>query len=175
MNNQELLEYNKNRVVSQICIATDREIDEVLQEWVDILKVGPWTVYELSDETIQDPRWNDEPVTEPFKYKCALATYGNIQVEIVQPISGFTGATPFVDRVGTGFQHFKEKISDEDIEGKIEEFKAAGLKGTNSGHIAADYFYNFDSESTLGVAFEVGNGAPDIEFDKDKYYVFPRE
>ena len=175
MNNQELLEYNKNRKVTQICIATDREIDEVLQEWVDKLKVGPWTVYELSNETIQEPMWDDEPVTEPFLYKCALATYGNIQVEIVQPISGFSGASPFVERVGTGFQHFKEQISDEDMQSKIEEFKAVGLRGTNSGHISADYFYNFDSESTLGVAFEVGNAAPDIEFDEEKFYIFPRE
>jgi len=173
--NKELLEYNKHRKVCQICLATNREIEEVLQEWVDILKVGPWTVIEMSGETIDDPRWNDDPDTESFLYKCAVAMYGNIQVEIVQPIYGRSMTSAFVERVGTGLQHFKEAIPDENMQSRILELKDAGLIPTNSGRLGADYFYNFDSESTLGFSLELGNYAQDIKMKEGKYYIFPRE
>jgi hypothetical protein len=175
MTNKELLEYNKHRKVCQICLATDRDLDEVLQEWVDILKVGPWTVVEVSNETVTDPRWNGKPVTEPFMYKCATAMYGNIQMEIVKPCYGVTMAEDFVKRKGTGLQHFKEYIADEDMQERISELLAAGLQRTNSGHFSTDYFCNFDSEKALGFSLEVGNFAQDVILPEGKYYIFPRE
>lgn len=175
MTNRELLEYNKNRRICQICLATDRDLEEVLREWVDILKVGPWTVVEVSNETVTDPRWNGEPVTESFRYLCATAIYGNIQVEIVKPLDGVTMASGFVKRNGTGLQHFKEYISDEDMEARIGELLAAGLKRTNSGYFSTDYFCNFDSEAVLGFSLEIGNYAQDVTLPEGKYYIFPRE
>lgn len=174
MTNQELLEYNKNRKICQICLATDRDLVEVLQEWVDVLKVGPWTVVEISNETVRDPCWNGKSVTEPFMYKCATAMYGNIQIEIVKPYYGVTMATSFVERNGTGLQHFKEYVSNEDMESRIGELLAAGLERTNSGHLSTDYFCNFDSEKILGFSLEVGNYAHDVELPEGKYYIYPR-
>lgn len=175
MTNQELREYNKNREICQICIATNRDLEEVLQAWVDILKVGPWTVVELSNETVPDPKWNDTPITEPFKFLCATAMYGNIQIEIVKHCYGHTLAGDFCAKHGTGLQHFKEKISDENMQVSIDALVAAGLRPTFAGHIDTDYFCNFDSESVLGFALEVGNYAQGLKFPAGKSYTFPRE
>ena len=174
MTNRELLEYNKNREICQICICVKENIEKVLDEWVNRLKVGPWTVITLTNKNVQRATMNGVPITEPFKYYCALAMYGNVQIEITQPVYGPFVGEGFLERTGGGLQHFKEKISDEVMGEKIKELNEAGLKTTFEGHIAADWFCNFESESSLGFSLEIGNFA-DIELPKDMYYIYPRE
>lgn len=175
MTNKELLEYNKNRYICQICLATDRDLEEVLDEWVRVLKIGPWTVVEISNETVTEPEWNGKQVTEPFMYKCATAMCGNIQFEIVKSYYGVTMASDFVARHGTGLQHFKEYIPDEKMQETIDALLATGLERTNAGHFSTDYFCNFDSEKVLGFSLEVGNFAQDVVLPEGKYYIYPRE
>lgn len=174
MTNAELIEYNKNRNVCQICIATRRNIEEVLDEWIEKLHIGPWTVLTMSDETVLDPRHNGVKVEGKFKFYCALAMYGNIQIEILQPVYGYFPAQAFLDRTGGGLQHFKERFStDEEMEAKVHELEAMGIQKTFSGGIQKDRFCNFDTEKTLGFALEYGNFA-DIELG-DMAYTYPRE
>ncbi|GHV64013.1 hypothetical protein AGMMS49587_15530 [Spirochaetia bacterium] len=174
MTNAELLEYNKHREICQICIAVDRDILTVLDEWVDKLKVGPWTVMTMSNETVRDACLGGTPITEPFKYFCALAMYGNVQIEIVQNVYGPVPAQEFLARRGEGLQHFKEKISDTNMDARVMELEAVGFARTFSGGIKEDVFINFDTERSLGCALEIGNYA-DISVTKDMYFIYPRE
>jgi hypothetical protein len=174
MTNKELLEYNKDRNICQICIATNRDIEKVLDEWVDKLKVGPWNVLTLSNETLGHAYMGGKEITEPFKCYCALAMYGNIQIEIVQPVYGDCFVDGFLERAGEGLQHFKEKIPDSDMDEKIKELEAAGFPKTFWGGLKEDRFCNFDSEGSLGFSLEIGNFA-DITLTDDMYYVYPRE
>lgn len=174
MTNAELLEYNKHREVCQICICVKDNIEKVLDEWVQRLKVGPWTVITLTDKNIDRVTMRGKPVTEPFMYYCALASYGNIQIEITQPVYGPFVGDSFLKRTGGGLQHFKEKISDDKMTDKITELENSGLERTFEGHIAADWFCNFDSEKYLGFSLELGNFA-DIQLPEDMYYLYPRE
>lgn len=183
MTNRELFEYNQNRKVVQICIATMQEIDDVLKYWVEVMKVGPWRVSTLSDETIQNPAFDGEPMTEPFRYKCAGAQYGNVQIEIVQPLGGKTMADKFLKRVGYGIHHFKEKIADEEFEAFQERMSALGIHQSSAGNIGADKFCVFDTDDLLGFSLEIGNAAnfgvyPDPA-NLSKYppgtYIYPRE
>ncbi len=174
MTNAELIEYNKNRKVCQICIATNREIEEVIDEWVDKLKVGPWTVMTMSDETISDPRFGGEKIEGKFKFYCALAMYGNVQIEILQPVYGFFPAEEFLARTGGGLQHFKEQFdTDEEMQRKVQELEALGIRKTFSGGLKEDRFCNFDTEDTLGFALEYGNFA-NITITDDMAYTYPR-
>lgn len=174
MTNKELLEYNKNREVCQICIATRRPIEEVLDEWIDKLKVGPWNVITISDETVTDAFHAGKKIEGKFKFYCALAMYGNIQIEIVQPVYGYFFAEDFLNRTGGGLQHFKEKIATEKMPEKIRELEAEGYVQTFAGGIKEDRFCNFDTESSLEFSLEIGNFA-DITLTDDMYYVYPRE
>lgn len=175
MTNKELLEYNKNRKVCQICIATRRNIEEVMDEWIDKLKVGPWTVLTMSDETVLNPRHGDEKVEGKFKFYCALAMYGNIQIEIIQPVYGYFPAEDFLNRTGGGLQHFKEQYSsDEEMDAKVKELEMMGFAKTFSGGLKEDRFCNFDTEASLGFSLELGNFA-NITLSDDMSYIYPRE
>lgn len=175
MTNTELIEYNKKRKVCQICIATRRNIEEVLDEWIDKLKVGPWTVLTMSDETVLNPCHGDKKVEGKFKFYCALAMYGNIQIEILQPVYGYFPAEDFLNRTGGGLQHFKEQFStDEEMQVAVKQMEAMGIRKTFNGGIKEDRFCNFDSESVFGFAIEYGNFA-NITLSDDMAYIYPRE
>jgi hypothetical protein len=175
MTNAELLEYNRHRKVCQICIAVERDLEAVLDEWVDKLKVGPWTVLTISDENVIDPRVNGKPLEGKFKYYCALAMYGNVQIEIVKSVYGYFPAGDFLKRTGGGLQHFKEQFSsDEKMAEKARELELAGYPKTFSGGLKEDRFCNFDTERSLGFALEIGNFA-NISLTEDMYYIYPRE
>jgi hypothetical protein len=169
----ELLEYNKNRQICQICLVTP-DLEETLKEWVEILKVGPWKVITLSDETITDAMLGGKKIEEPFKYYCAVSMFGSTQIEIVQPCYGFTIYNDFLAKTGGGLHHFKEKIADNMLDEKINEFAMAGIKTTFSGHFREDVFVNLDTPDKLHFTFELGNFA-DITLPESIYYVYPKE
>lgn len=175
MSNEELLKSSADRRVCQICLVTRRDIEEVMDEWIDKLKVGPWKVISISDENVIDPRVGDEPLQGKFKYLCALATYGNVQIEIMKPVYGYFPAQDRLDRCGEGLQHFKEQfLSNEAMQQRIRELEGLGYKKMFNGGLREDRFCLFDTEGSLGFTLELGNFA-DITLDESEYYLYPRE
>ena len=174
MTNQELREYNKNRRICQICVATTRDIEDILNEWVTKLKVGPWTVATLCNDTLAFGYWGDKEAVEPYKYICATAMYGDVQIEVVQPVYGKGMVDSFLARAGYGLQHFKEYVPDEKMDETVKYLESCGYAKTWWGGIKEDRFVNFDTESSLGFALEIGNFA-DIQLDEGTYYIYPRE
>ena len=173
MNCAELLEYNKNRQICQICLVTPN-LEETLREWIEILKVGPWKVIVLSDETIIDTKLDGKKIEEPFKYFCAISMFGKTQIEIVQPCYGFTIYNEFLAKTGGGLHHFKEKISDNKLDEKLKEYAQVGIKTTFSGSFREDLFVNLDTQEKLHFTFELGNFA-DITLPEEMYYTYPSE
>lgn len=157
MTNKELLEYNKNRRIAQICLCTDRRLEDVLDQWIDKLKVGPWGIVEMSNETLKYCGWGNDEIKEPFKYLCACAMFGNIQIEIIQKVYGPFMGEKFLQKCGEGLQHFKEVFSEEEFEHAVEKYEEAGFEKTFYGGIGDNKFCNFDSDPFVGFTFEVGN------------------
>jgi hypothetical protein len=161
--------------VCQICIAVERDLEAVLDEWVDKLKVGPWTVLTISDENVIDPSGKRQTAGGKFKYYCALAMYGNVQIEIVKSVYGYFPAGDFLSVRAAACSTFKEQFSsDEKMAEKARELELAGYPKTFSGGLKEDRFCNFDTERSLGFALEIGNFA-NISLTEDMYYIYPRE
>ncbi len=162
------------RFVCQVCLASERNIEDVLHEWVDKLQVGPWTVLTLNNDNVQNPIMNGQPVTHPFSYKCATALYGNIQIEIVQPEYGVPALQQFVEQKGAGLQHFKECIPDAQQPAYLQHMAQQGVGVAYSGRVLKDTYVNFDTVPTLGLTLEIGNYA-DNPLPEGSYYTYPRE
>ena len=107
MTQQELRDYNKNRKIFQICLVTD-DIEKTVKAWVDIYKVGPWTISTFSNETMSDFKVGGKIVEEPFEFQIAISQIGNIEMEIIQPIKGPNIYFDFLKRKGVGLHHIKE-------------------------------------------------------------------
>jgi len=171
MTNAELAQFNKKRVINQICYVTN-DYKAMIERWYEDFKVGPWTIFAHSDEVTKEVILNGEPVTEPFKFYCAMAYIGDMQIEVIQPVYGPSAYQKFLDEKGPGIHHIKEYVPDERLSDMIEDYKKKGIPVYFQGRFMADLFYYLDSEKSIGAVYEIGN-CPPLEFDPDTISIYP--
>ena len=171
---EKLEEYCKGRRINQICVCTDREVEDILDEWIEKLHIGPWKIIEMSNESLTNFGWGEDEITEPFKYYCCLAQCGNMEFEIIKNVYGPFMGDAFLKAKGEGLQHIKEVFSDEDFPKAVEYYESVGFKKTFYGQVGDNKFCTFDSDSSIGFTIEVGNDlAPDMS--KVKMRIYPEK
>jgi len=133
------------------------DLDRSMAAYWNLLGIGPWDVLRLNQETVRDFTLNGRLVTEPFEFMVAVTPLKNTQFELIQPV---TGPTPYADFLGThgeGLHHLKEEIPEDQIQSVVREYAQSGIPVLSSGRFDDDIFYYFDTRSTLGFIYEVGN------------------
>ena len=173
MTNFELEQYNKKRVINQICFVTN-DYKAMIERWYEDFKVGPWKVFAHCDEITKDVIINGEPVTEPFKFYCAIANIGEMQIEVIQPVYGPSAYQKFLDEKGPGIHHIKERVPDKLLNDTIEDYKKKGLPVYFQGRFMEDLFYYIDSEKSIGAVYEIGN-SPELELDPNIFSIYPSD
>jgi len=173
MNNEELAQYNKNRKINQICYVTN-DYRAMIERWYEDFNVGPWTIFAHSDEVTKDIVLNGEPVNEPFKFYCAFAYIGDVQIEVIQPVYGPSAYQKFLDEKGPGIHHIKEHVPDEILDETLEHYQEKGVDVYFKGKFMEDLFFYLDSEKSIGAVYEIGN-CPPLEFDPNMLSFYPSE
>lgn len=171
MNNEELIEHNKTRKIYQIAVLT-RDIYRTMDAWIENLKIGPWTVLTFTEKTVKDLYVGGELVTEPFKFLIAITTVGDMEFEIIQPVYGPTIYDAFLDSRGEGLHHIKEKVSDEDLPGVLDEYASKGIPVMQTGQFDVDFHYYLDSAAKVDFIYELGN-CPVYDLPADMYEIYP--
>ena len=174
MTQQELRDYNKNRKIFQICLVTD-DIEKTVKAWVDIYKVGPWSISTFSNETMSDFKVGGKIVEEPFEFQIAISHIGNIEMEIIQPIKGPNIYFDFLKRKGVGLHHIKEYFPTDQIEEEVARYADLGIPVTQTGWFAGqDVHYYVDTEDKTGMIMELGN-CPPIDLPEGFFRMYPEE
>ena len=145
---------NERRIV-QICMVV-QDINRSMRKYWEIFNVGPWDVYTFSPHTLSEFKMRGKSV-EDFEYKLALANFGDIQLELIQPVRNVPIYEDFLREKGESIHHIKEIVDEKDIEARVEEFKQRGIEVTVSGKFGQDIFLYLDIEPTLGMIYEIGN------------------
>ena len=172
MDRKQLEELNRNRRICQICLATGREIDDVLKEWVDTLQVGPWKVICFTNEVVREGIMEGKPIDHPFKYYCAVTMVGDIQIEILKPVYGMPVLERFLASGGDNLQHFKLFVPDAETDGFLSRMASFGIPITYAGHFFFFFYCNFGTRETLGFDLEIGNAA-DVDVPEKYVYEYP--
>ena len=89
------------REIVQLSIVV-RDIEKSMEEYWKILGIGPWDIYTFSQETVRDFSLHGQPVKKPFEFMLAVATIGNMQCELIQPVEGSTPYESFLKEKGEG-------------------------------------------------------------------------
>jgi hypothetical protein len=171
MNNDELRELNKRRKIHQLAWVT-RDLEKSMKAWVDNLKVGPWTVLTFTEKTLKYLDVDGKRVTEPFKFLIGISWIGEIQVELIQPVYGPMIYEAFIQKHGEGLHHFKERVSQDDIDEVIKEYKEKGIEVTQTGQFREDFHYYLNTEPKLDFVLELGN-CPLLNLPKDEFPTYP--
>jgi methylmalonyl-CoA/ethylmalonyl-CoA epimerase len=173
MNNEELRALNQKRKIYQIAWVT-RDLEKSMKAWVDNLKIGPWTVLTFTNQSLKYLKVDDKTVTEPFKFLIGISWIGDMQLELIEPVYGPTIYEAFIQKHGEGLHHIKERITDDAIEGVVQEYRDKGIAVTQTGQFETDFHYYLDTEPKVDFIYELGN-CPILQLTPDKFSTYPSE
>ena len=169
----ELKEYNQNRKLIQVSFMV-HDIKKAMDKWIDRLKVGPFMVFDLSNDYVYDTESINGAVDlGNFKVKVAVASMGAVQIELIQPICGMPIYQDFLDNYGEGIHHIKEGYTTtEEFYAGLEEFKNDGFPVLFAGGLNATRFAYLDTIPEFNFIYELGDMVAGDRSIKN-WYLYP--
>lgn len=159
MRNKELLEYNKQRNIFQLGVVV-ANLEEAMNSWISVFKVGPWTVKTLGSQNLTDLVQKKGAVREEcFKYRIALAMIGELQIELLEANAETPIYMDFLKRTGGGIHHIKEMIGDERMGSELASYESIGVQNIFGANYYNSTFNNLNTVKKLGIFIEIGNCA----------------
>lgn len=174
MTNAELTEHNRKRRIYQIAFLVN-DLEGAMKKWVELLQVGPWLVVEMNEKICKGVIEQGRPSTAPFRFHCATAMLGDIQIELIKHDFGVAAYEQWQARHGEGLHHIKEMIPDDRIDQVTAEFAEWGMPLIRAGHFLEDDHRYPDTIPLLGFQLELGNCVEVKSLTPDMYYIYPPE
>jgi methylmalonyl-CoA/ethylmalonyl-CoA epimerase len=143
--------------IRQIALVVE-DVDAAMEQYWTVLGIGPWDVRHFTPDSVRDFRIDGELVQEHFDFVCAVTWVGEVEFELIQPIAGPNIYWDFLRRRGPGLHHIKDVMSDAELPAALDSFAARGIRVMQTGWIDDDVHYYLDTEATLGLVYELGNG-----------------
>jgi methylmalonyl-CoA/ethylmalonyl-CoA epimerase len=144
--------------VLQICVVVADLQKSVKQYW-DIYGIGPWHMM-----TFQPPRMTNMKVRgKPAQYsmKIAVTEMGNIQWELIQPLTGPSIYREFLDKHGEGVHHIAVDVGD--YSKAVAVLKKHKIGTLMSGSLPGESYAYMDTGKTLGTVLELYNRPPGFQ------------
>ena len=86
------------------------DLDEAVRRWSDQLEIGPWTGYRLEPPRLKDMHYHGAEVE--FSFRHAFAWQGELQFELIEPLSGPSIFADHLARHGEGMHHVGTFVGD---------------------------------------------------------------
>jgi hypothetical protein len=122
-----------------------------MERYWNIFGIGPWHIYTFQPPAVTNTTLHGKPAT--FTMKLALTQVGNIQWELIQPLTGKSAYTEFLDKHGEGLHHIACDVGDFDQ--TVATLKKHGIGILMDGRTPADSFAYMDTEEVLGAPLEI--------------------
>lgn len=93
----------------QVAYVVD-DLDAAVRHWSDVLGVGPWQVWTMGPDVLNDLQYGGHPAD--FGFRHALAWSGGLQIELVQPLEGPSIFSDQLASIGPGLNHIGRLVED---------------------------------------------------------------
>jgi len=143
--------------IPQICVVV-RDVQEAMERYWKTFGIGPWQVYTMAPPFMTEMTIREKP--ESYSMRIALAQVGNIQWELIQPLTGQSIYTEFLEQSGEGVHHVLSVVDDYDK--ALAGFKAAGMQPLMGGNWRGATFMYVDARKQLGTIVEIFKANPDF-------------
>ncbi len=130
-----------------------KDLDKSMENYYKYLGIGPWNIYTFAQPALRESMYMGKP--SDHTYRLAITWVGDVQLELIQPLTGHSSYDEFLDKKGEGLHHIKE--FSEDCQKTIEGYKKKGIEVIQSGKFDEDEFYYLNTEPILGILYEIGN------------------
>lgn len=159
-------------VLNQVGIVV-KDVDEVVQNYWNILGIGPWTILTMRMPHIYDRVYRGK--RGRFEMKVALAKVGPVELKLLQPLEGPDICSDFLAEHGEGGHHLQYRVDKKtDVDEHVEIMNKQGFRSIMGGLVADNGSFNYiDATRALGTIWEVAKypdhcTAPSVTYPADE-------
>ena len=148
-----------------------RDSEATAKRYWEAFGIGPWRFYTIDPGNTTDMRFRGRAVQHSFR--AALATFGNLTLELIEPLDGDSVYSEHLQQHGEGLHHLAFAVDDYDS--ARERLEKSGCEELQAGrpHDVNDYAY-FDTVKALGFITELySEDAPGKAFPPPELTVPP--
>ncbi len=157
---QEAVGSEKPKVVQnvkQIGVVVD-DVEKYLKNLTEILGIKPWNIYRYEPKAVDYFEVGGRQLTDNFNFITCCCKMGNMELELMQPVSGENIYWEALKTTGIGIHHIKNVMTDDELKKTVEYFAGKGMGVMQSGKLEGDWHYYIDTKDKLSFILELGNG-----------------
>lgn len=144
--------------VVQIAMVVE-DLEQAMVTYWEVFGIGPWQIYTLQPPEMTEATVREKP--QPYTMRLALATVGNLQWELIQPLTGRSIYKEFLEQRGGGLHHIACTVPD--YEQAAQVLRKRGMPGLMGGTWRGVLYQYFDTEKALGTVVELFKHPADFE------------
>lgn len=130
-----------------------RDLEDGMDRFGAMLGIDEWAVYDFEPPALERTTYRGEET--PQRWQLCIATLGDVDVELIEPIEGENSYTEHLDEHGEGLHHVACFAFD-DPRAVVDSYTDAGVEILQSGVYNGSGFWYMDlREEMNGVIFEV--------------------
>ena len=141
------------------------DIEVACRKWVDELGVGPFHIADYTPETFDEITYQGQP--SELAMRVGIAQAGNVQIELIEPISEKCAYRDSVPKGTMAFHHMC--VWTLDFEADHAYFDKLGYPAANTGKLGDIEFAYFDTRPLLGCMLEVVTKADSVVQNFESY------
>ena len=127
-----------------------KDLQKSMETYWRLLGVGPWKIYDYAPPMLQATVRGQKAICS---WRIAHAQAGPLQLELIQPLEGPSIFAEQLQAKGEGLHHIQSRV--ENIEEVLAAFAKLGIGVLMGGRFGEGEFYFLDTESSLGVVYEI--------------------
>lgn len=127
-----------------------KDLQETMKNYWNILGIGPWDIREVVPPFAHDFMYKSKPVNVTAKVGYAMV--GEVQIELVEPVSGESLHNDFMAKHGEGLYHLRFLV--DDIDETTQIMNSEGFPTLMSGGLSDGGFAYYDTADTLKCIWE---------------------
>lgn len=153
--------------IDQVGIVVE-DLEDGMDRFGRMLGIDTWRIYEFAPPALSETVFQGEERTQ--SWRLCLATVGDIDIELIEPLDGENTYTHHLDAHGEGIHHLACFAFDEP-RAVVEEYTNAGVPIEQSGVYKGSTFWYLDMRDAMnGLIFEIVETGDDGPAEPDDRY-----
>jgi hypothetical protein len=164
----------EGKEIKQLGIVVE-DVEETAKNYWELFGVGPWMLIDFKPPHLANVTLHGIALQDNIEVhvKAAIAQFGDIQIELLQPIRGPSTYMEFLKTRGQGIHHVSfDRIEDHDE--MVSGLNSAGIEIESSGLLGGTITFTYmATQKDLGTIFEALKIDPDKENTLAAYGTYP--
>jgi methylmalonyl-CoA/ethylmalonyl-CoA epimerase len=137
-----------------------RDLEKAMKALSEVFGIGPFRTFTYPPPERKDIRLFYRGEESEFSHRLAFTEMGPIELELIQPLTGESTLTEFLNEHGEGVHHIRFNVPD--VSPVIDYLNERGIKTTLSGDglRPGTNWVHFDTQEEVGFTIEVMDVLP---------------